>query len=83
MPDLTGSNTHRAIRRGFAGTLVEPGETISPGFVVGSWMVECEGQPEAPAEASKPDVTDLQAQVAKFDHDGDGRPGGSRKRRKN
>lgn len=72
MPD-TGEKTHRAKARGYAGTLVEPGEFVSPGFPVGSWMEEAKPESE---------VEDAAAVIAKFDHDGDGRPGGSRKRRK-
>ena len=35
----TGEQTHVAIARGFAGTIIEPGEFVPAGIPVGLWMV--------------------------------------------
>ena len=36
--NTTGDGTHIATARGFAGSIIEPGETVPAGIPVGSWM---------------------------------------------
>lgn len=69
--NLTGAGTHRATAPGYAGGSIVPiGGEVPPGIPVGSWMEEVQG---ATVEAPPPAPSVLAA----FDHDGDGRPGGS------
>lgn len=75
--NLTGAGTHKATAPGYAGKgIIEIGGEVPPGIPVGSWMVKVSApEPVAPAVLA----------VSPFDHDGDGRPGGSlpgRRRRK-
>lgn len=52
----------------------ESAEDVPPGWVDRPWKLK-------PADVVAA-VADMASQIAKFDHDGDGRPGGSKPRKK-
>lgn len=78
--ELTEDGSHVATAKGYAaGRLIEEGCDVPPGVPVGSWMA---AKPESPAKAPEPSVAELKADIAKFDHDSDGRVGGSKPRKR-